>query len=74
MIPQFAESAITSALMGTAVAEAIVLPYEGLSHRRVVRLRRCRTLEHRFQAGFGFCLDDTENTCMDAPSMGLTVP
>lgn len=55
--------ALTGCLLGTAVADAIALPFEGLSRRRVARWWRT-PLQHRFLFGRGLCSDDTEHTCM----------
>jgi len=55
--------ALAGCLLGTAVADAIALPFEGLSRRRVARWWR-EPLRHRFLFGRGLCSDDTEHTCM----------
>ena len=51
-------------LLGLAVGDAIGLPFEGLSARRVERLLRGRGLRHRFLFGRGMFSDDTEHACM----------
>ncbi len=60
--------AVAGCLHGTAVGDAIGLPFEGLSRRRVDRWLR-GPLQHRFFFGHGFCSDDTEHTCMVAQAL-----
>ncbi len=60
--------AMSGCLLGTAVGDAIALPFEGLSKRRVGRWLR-GPLQHRFFFGRGFCSDDTEHTCMVAQAL-----
>jgi len=60
--------ALAGCLLGTAVGDAIALPYEGLSRRRVNRWLR-GPLMHRFFFGRGYCSDDTEHTCMVAQAL-----
>ena len=57
------QSAIEGALLGTAVGDAIGLPYEGLSRRRAKRLLGSPD-RHRFLFGRGMVSDDTEHSCM----------
>lgn len=62
------ESAVIGCLLGTAVGDALGLPYEGMSRRRAQRL--AGSLErHRFLPGRGMVSDDTEHTCMVAQSL-----
>lgn len=61
-----AHSAILGSLLGTAVGDAMGLPYEGLSRRRVAALGKIR---HRFFFGRGMFSDDTEHTLMVASAM-----
>lgn len=61
------------ALLGTAIGDAIGLPFENLSRRRVERLLAARPLEHRFLFGRGMGSDDTEHACMVAQAL-LTHP
>ena len=56
-------SAIEGALLGTAVGDALGLPYEGLSRRRAKRLFGSPQ-RHRFLLGRGMVSDDTEHSCM----------
>jgi ADP-ribosyl-[dinitrogen reductase] hydrolase len=62
------EDALVGSLLGTAVGDAIGLPYEGLSRRRAPKLLglpdRHRLLFHR-----GMVSDDTEQTCLVAQSL-----
>ena len=55
-------------LLGTAVGDAIGLPYEGLSKRRQ-RLMYPNVNRHNFFFGRGMVSDDTEHTCMVAQAL-----
>ena len=59
---------VAGCLLGTAVGDAIALPFEGLSRQRVARWLP-GPLEHRFFWGRGYCSDDTEQTCMVAQAL-----
>jgi ADP-ribosyl-[dinitrogen reductase] hydrolase len=48
-------------LLGTAVGDALGLPAEGLTQRRIER-RWHGNWRHRFLFGYGMCSDDTEHT------------
>lgn len=61
-------SAIVGSILGTAVADAIGLPYEGLSRTRAARMLGPPT-RYRFGFGRGMVSDDTEHTCMVAESL-----
>ncbi len=61
-------TAITGSLLGTAVGDALGLPYEGLSRRRGARLWGSPD-RHRFCFGRGMISDDTEHTCMVAQAL-----
>lgn len=50
-------------LLGTAVADAVGLPFEGIGAARVGKLWR-RPLNHRFLLGFGMVSDDTDHAVM----------
>jgi len=66
------EQAFTGCLLGTAVGDALGLPYEGLSRRRG---RRLLGVPDRFRFLFrrGMFSDDTEHTCMVANALLLSV-
>lgn len=55
---------VTGVILGTAVGDALGLPYENLSRRRLRRLIGGQPLQHRFLFGRGMVSDDTEHTCM----------
>jgi ADP-ribosylglycohydrolase len=61
-------SAVVGAILGTAVGDALGLPYEGLSRRRGIRLLG-EPDRHRFFFGRGMVSDDTEHTCMVAQAL-----
>jgi len=61
-------SAIAGCILGTAVGDAIGLPYEGLSRRRAIRLLGDPS-RHRFFLGRGMISDDTELTCLVGQSL-----
>lgn len=54
---------ITGCILGTAVGDAMGLPYEGMSPGRAARLLG-RADRYRFLFGHGMVSDDTEHTCM----------
>ncbi|HBE18478.1 MAG TPA: dinitrogenase reductase [Cyanobacteria bacterium UBA11149] len=62
------QSQIIGSILGTAVGDAIGLPYEGLSPRRAAKLWGLPN-RHRFFFVFGMISDDTEHTCMVAQSL-----
>jgi ADP-ribosyl-[dinitrogen reductase] hydrolase len=55
---------LAGVLLGTAMGDALGVPYENLSRRRLGKLLGDRPLEHRFLFGRGMVSDDTEHTCM----------
>jgi ADP-ribosylglycohydrolase len=61
-------SAIVGSILGTAVGDALGLPYEGLSRRRGLRLFGEPNRYHLFLGG-GMVSDDTEHTCMAAQAL-----
>jgi ADP-ribosylglycohydrolase len=61
-------TAIVGAILGTAIGDAIGLPYEGLTQRRGVRLLG-EPNRHRFYRGRGLVSDDTEHTCIVAQAL-----
>jgi ADP-ribosyl-[dinitrogen reductase] hydrolase len=62
------QSQIIGSILGTAVGDAIGLPYEGLSPRRASKLLGSPN-QHRLLFGFGMLSDDTEHTCIVAQSL-----
>lgn len=60
--------AIVGSLLGTAVGDALGLPYEGVSKKRAARLLGPAS-RHRFLFGRGMISDDTEHSCMVAQSL-----
>lgn len=61
-------SAIVGSILGTAVGDAIGLPYEGLTKRRAARLFG-EPNRHHFFCGAGMVSDDTEHTCLVAQAL-----
>ena len=59
---------IAGSLLGTAVGDAIGLPYEGLSRARCARMLG-KPDRHRFLFGHGMISDDTEHACMTAQAL-----
>lgn len=59
---------IVGCILGTAVGDAMGLPYEGLSPKRAARLLGPPD-RHRFFFRRGMISDDTEHTCMVAQSL-----
>lgn len=62
------ELPIVGCLLGTAVGDALGLPYEGVSRQRLHRLLGSPD-RHRFILGRGMVSDDTEHTCIVAQSL-----
>ncbi|MFT5131959.1 MAG: ADP-ribosyl-[dinitrogen reductase] hydrolase [Gammaproteobacteria bacterium] len=60
--------ALQGCLFGTAVGDAIGLPFEGISARRIKKLNPF-PLQHRFLFGKGMLSDDTEHTCIVAHAL-----
>jgi ADP-ribosyl-[dinitrogen reductase] hydrolase len=56
-------TAIIGCLLGTAIGDALGLPYEGLSPQRQRRLFP-HPDRHQLVFGKGMVSDDTEHTCM----------
>lgn len=61
-------TALLGSLLGTAVGDAIGLPYEGLSRCRAARLLGTPD-RHRLLFGRGMLSDDTEHTCLVAQAL-----
>ena len=62
------EKAIIGCILGTAVGDALGLPYEGIHPGRAKRLLGAPD-RYRFFFGRGMISDDTEHTCMVAQSL-----
>jgi ADP-ribosyl-[dinitrogen reductase] hydrolase len=62
------DDAIVGSILGTAVGDAIGLPYEGLSKRRAQKLLGLPNRQ-RLVFGRGMVSDDTEQTCLVAQSL-----
>jgi ADP-ribosylglycohydrolase len=56
-------AALRGCLLGTALGDALGLPFEGLRPGRIARLRAL-PLRHRFLFGRGMVSDDTEHACL----------
>jgi ADP-ribosyl-[dinitrogen reductase] hydrolase len=56
-------------LLGTALGDALGLPFEGLSPERVARRLHGRELGHSLLFGRGVLSDDTEHACMVARAL-----
>lgn len=69
MSPETRQKAIHGALLGAAIGDAIALPFEGVSKRRVAKLLGKGPLRHRLLLGRGYCSDDTEHTCLVAQAL-----
>lgn len=61
-------NAILGCILGTAVGDALGLPYEGVSPQRALRMLGPPD-RYRFFFGHGMISDDTEHTCMVAQSL-----
>jgi ADP-ribosylglycohydrolase len=59
----------TGCILGTAVGDALGLPYEGISPRRAPRLFPHPDRYHFLPFGRGMCSDDTEHTLMVAQAL-----
>ncbi len=62
------EKAIVGCILGTAVGDALGLPYEGMSPMRARKLLG-KPDRYRFLFGRGMISDDTEHTCMVSQSL-----
>ena len=62
------KNAFIGCLLGTAVGDALGLPYEGLSSRRAAKLFTDTTKHHLF-IGKGMVSDDTEHACFVAQAL-----
>lgn len=62
------DSHIAGCILGTAVADSLGLPYEGISRRRLLHFPGPPD-RHRFLFGYGMISDDTEHTCLVAQAL-----
>lgn len=62
------QNSVVGCLLGTAVGDALGLPYEGLSRRRGQSMYGAPD-RYRFCFGKGMVSDDTEHTCMVAQAL-----
>lgn len=62
-------AAFAGCILGTAVGDALGLPYEGLAPRRGARLFPQMDRYHLLPFGRGMCSDDTEHTIMVAQAL-----
>jgi ADP-ribosylglycohydrolase len=67
-IEEAVSRAIVGSILGTAVGDAMGLPYEGLSSRRALRMLGPPD-RYRLLLGRGMVSDDTEHTCMVAQTL-----
>ncbi len=65
---QLEEQQIVGCLLGTAVGDALGLPYEGLSRRRAQRIFGAPD-RYRLLGRYGMVSDDTEQTCFVAQAL-----
>ena len=65
-------NSIEGSLFGTAVGDAIGLPYEGMSSKRIKKFKPF-PLKHRFFFGKGMLSDDTEHTCIVAHALIFSI-
>jgi ADP-ribosylglycohydrolase len=61
-------AAFGGCLLGTAVGDALGLPFEGIGPRRLAKLG-VPPLSHRLLFGRGMISDDTEHTCINAQAL-----
>ena len=62
---------VAGVLLGTAVGDAIGLPFEGLSPGRIARRLKRRPLKHEMLGRRGLLSDDTEHACMVARALAI---
>ena len=65
------ERAVAGCILGTAVGDALGLPYEGLTPRRAGRCYGPPD-RYRFFFGRGMVSDDTEHTCLVARALAVS--
>ncbi len=62
------KASIEGCIVGTAVGDALGLPWEGISRAKQSRIAPDLN-QHYFCFGYGMCSDDTEHTCMLAQAL-----
>ncbi|NOQ13939.1 MAG: ADP-ribosylglycohydrolase family protein [Methyloprofundus sp.] len=62
------QQAITGCILGTAVGDALGLPYEGMSAKRTAKFFR-RPAKHHLIMGKGMISDDSEHACFVAQAL-----
>jgi ADP-ribosyl-[dinitrogen reductase] hydrolase len=62
------ETHVVGCILGTAIGDALGLPYEGIARHRAPRLLGPPD-RHRFFLRRGMFSDDTEHTCMAAQAL-----
>lgn len=67
-MPLDLQARLTGSLIGTAMGDAIGLPYEGLSRQRGAKMLGAPTRQRLF-FGRGMVSDDTEHACMTAQAL-----
>lgn len=65
---QMNKDALFGCLLGTAIGDALGLPFEGMTARRAKRIMG-EPVRYRFVFGRGMMSDDTEHSCMVAESL-----
>lgn len=68
MSPEARAEAVLACLLGGAVGDALGLPFEGVSPRRIARWWR-EPLQHRFVRGRGMLSDDSDHAIFTAQSL-----
>ncbi len=68
LIEEVVSRAVVGSILGTAVGDALGLPYEGLSARRAEKMFGPPN-RYRLLFGRGMVSDDTEHTCMVAQTL-----
>lgn len=67
-IDNIVASSFSGLIEGTALGDSLGLPYEGLSHKTIIR-SFSKPLEQSFLCGIGMLSDDTEQTVLVAQSL-----
>jgi len=72
MNPALSQERIEGLLLGTAVADAIGLPTEGMTPAKIKKLGWADSLKHRFFFGRGMWSDDTSSLVEACGAMTLS--